>query len=35
MEKNPDLEGIRPSVAEPERKASPVISMESVDSFLS
>ena len=35
MEKNFDLERTRPSVTEPERKASPVISMESVDSFLS
>ena len=34
MEKNLDLEGIRPSVAEPERKdAPPVVSMESIDSF--
>ena len=35
MEKNPDLEGIRPSVLEPERRDAPVLSMESVDSFLS
>ena len=29
------MEGIRPSVLEPERRDAPVLSMESVDSFLS
>ena len=35
MAKNLDLEEKRPSVAEPERKDAPVMSRESVDSFLS
>ena len=35
MAKNLDSEGIHPSVAEPEREASPVMSQESVDSLLS
>lgn len=34
MEKNLDSEEIHPPVAEPERKASPITSMESMDSFL-